>query len=297
MYRYLGLAVLLLAPFASRTTAADPPANATKAEVAIRASAEEFTKAFNRGDAKAIAALWTTDGKIIDEQGQEFAGQPAIEEQYAELFKANPEAQIEVTVEAVDLASPGVAIEEGFTSVAPAKGTPPTASRYRAVHVLQNGKWKMASVREAPAQVAPMQSLSWLAGKWQNKTEDTTIQSNIRWIAGDEFLQRDYSVKQGDKTVSTGTQIIGFDPASQTGRSWSFDSTGGHGSGIWKPTSEGWLVKTRGALPDGTPTASLERVIRVPGEDSIFGWQSMDRHAGNLNLADTEEIVMERVTE
>src|SRR5690242_9234063 len=59
-------------------------------EAAIRAGAKAFTEAFARGDARAIAAMWTDSGTLADESGQIFKGRKAIEEQYAALFKAEP---------------------------------------------------------------------------------------------------------------------------------------------------------------------------------------------------------------
>jgi hypothetical protein len=41
-------------------------------EKTIRAAANEFVKAFNAGDAKAIAAQWSDDAKYTDEMGTSF---------------------------------------------------------------------------------------------------------------------------------------------------------------------------------------------------------------------------------
>jgi len=38
-------------------------------ETAIRASGDAFTKAVGRGDAKAVAALWTENGTLADDRG------------------------------------------------------------------------------------------------------------------------------------------------------------------------------------------------------------------------------------
>ena len=46
---------------------------------AIRKSADDFVQAFNRGDAAAIAALWTVNGEYLDGAGQRFVGREAIE--------------------------------------------------------------------------------------------------------------------------------------------------------------------------------------------------------------------------
>ena len=50
-------------------------------------------------------------------------------------------------------------------------------------------------------------------------------------------------------------------------------------------------------LPDGTPTASRDLLIRVPGEDDVLGWRSMARSAGGASLPDTPEVVLDRIAE
>jgi hypothetical protein len=48
--------------------------------------AEEFIAAFNRGDAKALATLWTEDGRYVDPNGVEVKGREALEKMYEALF-------------------------------------------------------------------------------------------------------------------------------------------------------------------------------------------------------------------
>src|SRR5262249_18157260 len=81
---------------------------------AIRQSARAFVRAFNEGDAKAVAALWTEQAEFVDDGGLVLRGRPAIEKAYAELFKAKPKARMEVQTETVHFPSPNTAIEEGL---------------------------------------------------------------------------------------------------------------------------------------------------------------------------------------
>ena len=57
----------------------------------IRAGSEVFVTAFNKHDAKAVAALWTEDGEYIDDTGRTIAGRDAIEKDYAAFFAEQPE--------------------------------------------------------------------------------------------------------------------------------------------------------------------------------------------------------------
>jgi uncharacterized protein (TIGR02246 family) len=269
------------------------------AAAAIQASEHAFVEAFNRGDAKAVAALWTPEGSLVDDQGQAFKGRKAIEGEYAAFFKENAGARIEVAIQSIETPTPDTAIEDGIARVISREGAAPVASRYTAVHVLHEGKSLMASVRETaielPSAYPQLRELEWLVGAWETKNEGTSIHTSVRWIADRSFLQREYTVRQNGVTTSSGTQIIGWDPQAEKIHSWSFDSSGGHGTGLWTATADGWSIESHGMLSDGTPTASRDLVIRVPDENDVFGWRSTERKAGNTDLPDTGEVSLERV--
>ena len=173
------LAVILAA--ISQMAVADEAAQPSKDEAAVRATADAFIKAFNRGDAKAVAALWTPNGTLADDRGEIFKGRETIENQYASFFKAQPGAKIEIAIQSIDFPTPGMAIEDGVATVVTKRGGPPTASRYTAVHVLQDGQWRMATVRESnvpiPSNYPRLEQFDWLIGKWEAKSEKTTIRT------------------------------------------------------------------------------------------------------------------------
>ena len=93
-------------------------------EAAIRAVVDRFTKAFNAGDARAIARLHTPDARVIDLAGEVVEGREAIEREYAGLFHDNPGATIEIKVDELRLVGPDAAVEEGTTRVIPKDGAP-----------------------------------------------------------------------------------------------------------------------------------------------------------------------------
>ena len=169
------------------------------------------------------------------------------------------------------------------------------------VHVKQDGKWLMASVREAsielPSNFARVEGLGWLVGTWKAERDGTAMHTTVRWIANKSFLERDYTIRKDGIAVSSGKQIIGWDPKAGQIRSWSFDASGGYGTGLWTATPEGWRIESSGVLPDGTPTASRDLLIRVPGEDNVLGWRSVARSVGGASLPDTPEVVLDRISE
>ena len=67
------------------------------------------------------------------------------------------------------------------------------------------------------------------------------------------------------------------------------------GTGFWVPTPDGWAIDSVGCLADGTPTSSLDFVIRIPGNNTVLGYRSVNRKAGNTRLPDLPEVVLDRV--
>ena len=157
----------------------------------------------------------------------------------------------------------------------------------------------MASVHEAPADLKTgtdnLQALEWLIGKWQSKSDDVVAESDIHWLANKTFIEREYTVRKGSTVTNSGLQIIGWDPQEGQIRSWSFDASGGYGTGLWAQSADGWQIEHIGTLPDSTPTSAQDFVVRVPGQDNVLGLRSTHRMAGDTVLPDTAEIVFDRV--
>jgi uncharacterized protein (TIGR02246 family) len=287
------------APNAASEKKTPVPSNAN--EAAIRATADAFVKAFNAGDAKAVANLWTANGTVADEDGNVFKGRKAIEEQYASLFKAHPTARMHLAIKSIDFPTATTAVEDGMSQVLTKDDAPPAASRYTVVHVQEDGKWLMASVRESAIPVASnfpqLRELGWLVGNWESKSADAAARSQIRWIANKSFLQRDFSARREGLLVSSGTQIIGWDYRTNQVVSWIFDSSGGYGTGAWSATPEGWRIDSAGVTADGVPTSSKDHLVRVPGENNVFGWRSGDRNLGDTKIPDVPEVVFDRVVQ
>lgn len=292
----------VLAMVVAGVQAADQPTGVPEgAEAAIRATAASFAEAFNRSDAPAVAELWIESGTLADDRGQHFQGRPAIEAEYSKFFGSFPGAKMDVTITSLDFPTSALAIEDGISRLSLPHASVPTASSYTAVHVLQNGKWLMASVRERSTALSPaeshLQDLAWMVGNWAALREGRQLQATFRWVADNKFIQRDFTIRQHDAVVSSGVQLLGWDPQTGQIRSWSFDSSGGYGQSVWSVTAQGWSIESRGVLADGTPTASRESLTRPAGEQDAFSWRSTHRTVGIVTVPDSEEVVMKRVLE
>src|SRR5262249_58848070 len=81
-----------------------------------------FIAAYDKGDAKAVAAFWTPDATYVDPDGREHKGREAIEKMYEQVFADNKGAKLAIHVTALKQLTPDVALEDGVTEVTPAGG-------------------------------------------------------------------------------------------------------------------------------------------------------------------------------
>ena len=299
----LGLMTLTLKP--SSAAEAKPAATADKGDPEARdhdllqQSAVAFCEAFNRGDAKAVAALWTEDGDYVDEAGQRFAGRQAIAKEYARFFASHPGTKIQTFVDSIRIPSQDMAIEDGRAILDPAPEGPPAMSRYMAVHVKVDGKWKLSTVRdtrvETPSTYSHLEHLAWLIGSWRAEQLGATMNMNCRWVANKSFIERSYSVTKAGEVLSSGVQVIGWDPSARTVRSWTFAAGCGYASGAWTPKDNGWAISTSGTAADGTPTRAVN-LLTIVDADAVT-WRSVDRVSGDVRLADEDEVLLRRVNQ
>lgn len=286
---------------ADKTTSAEAAGQTHQEEsstdlAAIRAGADTFTAAFNQGDAKALAALWTEDGEYVDESGTTYTGRGEIEKVYADFFAENPGQQIKVIVDSLRQLSDCAAIEDGRAMLEPAPPGTPAIGKYLAVHVKVDGKWLMASVRDSRIETSSMNQnvadLEWLIGTWTAEDRGTTTESICRWVANKTFVERRYTVTQVDGTKTSGVQLIGWNPQANCVQSWNFSPDGGHAVGMWSPIEGGWTAEMQGMTGDGTISTATNILKKL--DENAYVWQSVERSLGGLALPDTDEVVLKR---
>ncbi len=162
-------------------------------EKAIRLTGEAFKSAFNKGDAKAIAALWTHDCEYTDETGRSIQGRDAIEKEYAALFAAHPGVQMETSVSSIKMFGGKAATEDGTSMVKNSDGAPLSRGHYTAILLKEGDNWLTASVREhaSPAlSLRPIfEDLEWLIADWSATKDSKTLDFNFKWIADKKFIE------------------------------------------------------------------------------------------------------------
>lgn len=265
-------------------------------EQAIRAAVKSYVAAYNRGDAQAVAAHWGESGEWISPAGQRFQGREAIERAMKALFAAGKGVRIEVLNPSIRKLSADVALEEGTVRVIrPAE--PPSDSSYLAIHVKAGGQWKLDSVREtevpeAAAVASPLQDLSWLVGQWGSGSPGASGEFTVAWTKNKTFLNFAFKMSAPGADDLEGTQVIGWDPAAGTIRSWMFDSDGGFGEGTWSKKGNSWTVKFSQVLPDGRKASATNIYTLV--DDNTFTWKSIGRKLGGEFLPNVEEVKIVR---
>jgi uncharacterized protein (TIGR02246 family) len=265
-------------------------------EAAIRANIAQFVKAYNAGDAKALAALFTPDGEAWDKEGNEAEGREEIAQTFGDLFAANPKRRIEVSVESIRFIGADLALEVGTTKETNAPNEPPEYDRYTVLHVKRDGKWQMALARdeEGPTTTAheQLQPLAWLVGEWIDDGGSAVALSSCRWSEDGNFLLQDFKLQLNGRNAMNVSQRIGWDPLAKRIRSWVFDSEGGYGESVWTRDGSAWIIKATGVRPDGT-TASATNALVPTGTDGYI-WRSTDRIVGDERQPATEVKVVRK---
>jgi uncharacterized protein (TIGR02246 family) len=261
-------------------------------EAAIRQSSQDFAIAFNKGDAKAVAALWTEAGECHDADGQTYVGRAAIEKAFATAFRANPSVTTEVLVKSVRFPAKDLAIEEGLLRNTRGPKDLPATSAYVAVHTREGGTWKVALSTETGAGQDRLEDLDWLLGDWTGQTKDVTVKASFTREPKKAAIMVAVAHTPTGKEPVAGTVRIGLDPETGQLRSWGFEDDGSHSQSLWMCDGKNWLLDTRGVLADGTPTAEVVILHRVA--EDVLTWRSVDRVVGDSAQPDTAPVRLVR---
>lgn len=249
---------------------AAPPGDdaASDEKLAFSRLLADYAAAFNKHDAKQVAAFWGEKAVYTDsETGEKSIGRAAIQADFEELFKKSPNAHLTLRSDDVRLVKPDVALLDG-TAALTTPPEPPEETSFAAVLVKQDGHWLLDSVRESakptPASAAAaLDELGWLVGNWVDRSEGVDVQTTVAWAAEKSFLVRTYKVKAKDGDEMTGTQVIGWDAKRKRVRSWNFDSDGSFGEGEWAKNGDEWLIKSSQTLADGRAASATEIITRT----------------------------------
>jgi uncharacterized protein (TIGR02246 family) len=259
-------------------------------------SAQRYTEAYNKGDAKALAEFYAEDVDYIDQDGVETKGRTAIEKLLAENFKANPGVTLNLSIDEIKQLTPEVRVNRGVAIVTPRDGAG-AATRYVAINIKKGDRWLISQLTEtdapAPTAYSQLQTLEWLVGNWENKAGDQTVQTKVDWAGDKNFLVRRFNVKGREQDETDGWEIIGWDPERQQIRSWIFDSNGGFGEATWANDGEHWLIQASNVLPNGSHSTAEHVLTKV--DENKFSWETQNRSLDGDPQPSLDKIDVQRL--
>jgi len=318
--RIVGLALGLAAALGvgHLVTAGKPPAQVcegkVRAEVAkVRADepkakdeealvkgkrALEFIAAYDKGDAAAVAAIWTEDATYVDQTGRETKGRKAIEKLYARTFAEQKGAKLDIHITSKKMLTPDVALQEGITEVKLADGSPAFATAFAAVLVKKDGEWYIESCRDSaprpPSNVKHFDDLDWLLGDWTGEaTKGESARASYSWAENQNFIVSSFATTLDGLPVVGGTQWIAWDAIDKQIRSWSFYSGGGFGEAVWENDGGQWLIKTTARSAAGQKLSATNIVTKV--DDDHCTWQMTKLTVDDKAMPDPKPVKMKRV--
>ena len=261
-------------------------------KAAVQKALDGFAAAFQKGDGKAVAAMWTAEGEYIGDDGVSFRGRPALEKAYTEFFSKNPDNALAVEVDSVRFPSKDTAVVEGHFKLHQGKKKELTVSRCSFLFAREDGKWLIAIAREWPGDGLSLRDLEWLIGTWEAKRDGTVVSTKYEWTANKSFIRCHFSVTNDGKT-HTGMQMIGKDPALGALRVWTFEDDGGIGDTDITRDGKKWVYAARGVAVDGRMLTATN--IMTPVDADSFLWHATGRVLDGEELADLPPVKVTRV--
>jgi len=259
----------------------------TEAEKVSKVQTDAYVAAFNKADARALAAMYAEDAQYTSDEGATVIGRAAVLGGLTKFFAKNKRAQLAVRVESARFLVPDVLIEKGLATI----GTETT--RYVCSYVKKDGAWLISELNEttlppADAAAVALDELAWMIGSWNDNSPGVTVATTVNWTKNRHFLRRSLSVQREGEDPIEATEVIGYDPIAGGVRSWVFDSEGGFGEGAWKHEGSKWIVSFKATAPDGS-TSTAQHVITFLDEKR-YTWESINRQSGGEVLPNIDKI-------
>lgn len=240
------------------------------AEAEVRAAADKLLAAKQQSDGPQLSKLWTQDGSYVDAAGQTFSVAEVI--RGLRPTKASNKATPASRQSTLRFLTPEVAIEDGQQPYRVSPDGSVSAIRFTAVWVKREGQWLLDTLRESavesPAPHDRLEPLAWLLGEWAGSTPDADLLLSVHWSSSGAYLLRDFVVRAASGDLTAGTQRIGWDPAAQQIKSWTFDSTGGVAEATWRQDGRRWIASGQETLPDGSVVDTT--TTYAPSSDGRF---------------------------
>lgn len=286
------MAILVSGLFANSSSSQerDVPGRAAD-EAAIKEAIQDFTKAFEKGDAEAAAAYLTAGAELVAHDAPAVVGREAIQQALAAHFAKNSRVKIELTPDRSRFPSSDSAISEGLMRVSP-EGGDPSDNYYNISLVREDGKWRIAMIHEWPHEQPALEQLDWLIGTWVSKQADAEIQTTYEWFGNKSFIRAQFFIRAKEKSF-TGMQMIGTNPETGALKTWTFEVGGGFGEGFISREGKHWTFEMATTLPTGE-TLEVTNVLIQLDHDS-YTWQPLNLTVDGEQFGDLPPAKVTRV--
>ena len=253
-----------------------------------------YAAAFQKGDAAAVAALYTEDARFTSEDGNGLNGRAAIQDSSANVLKKPARPKLQITSEAAREVAPGVILDKGISSTTTASGET-SSVRYAATIVRSGDKWLIADLQEFPAPAADpaaaaLASLDWLIGEWKVNKDGVNASGKAEWTLDGNFITRTFTIQREGMPFVT-VEVIGYDRENDRIRSWMFDNEGGFGEGTWRQEDNKWIVLTKATMPGGGEYTGEAIFTVLPGGKTTWEMQNRVKDGEAMPNLDRVELV------
>lgn len=287
----LALAVLGVGFMTAQDKAAKGPDREADKAV-IDKLTKEFIQAFNNRDAVAVGANYTAEGEYIRNDGEPIRGRDEIQKGYADYFKTlMGKPKLEIQTDGLRFNSADTAVLEVTLRLKNEQGELVASSWRNTLLVREGGQWKIAIVQEWDRDEGldvSLNELEWLIGTWHVATKDREVTTVYEWDENKAFIRGKYTVKEKDKVIESGLQMIGKDNAAGAIHSWVFSSDGGFGDGLWTRDGKKWTVDVSGVTSDGRELTATAIYIHL--DANTYTWQSVEQAVNGQAIPDTQPI-------
>ncbi len=264
-------------------------------EAAIRTQADEYARAFERGDIEKLASYWYEGAAYADQYGNLYKGRELIKDEYKKFFETNSNQKIKLDfkIESIEFPDADSAVETGLASMSNSRNEVETC-RYIATHYKQNGRWMIETVSEYPYRAENngdnLKALSWLLGDWKaTGPNGSELKIKLSWANKNVISMDCVSNKDPEDRE---TEFIFWNPESRKINSWQFDGKGGTSRAWWDTDGKVWVINSISIQADGSRSSAKNFVWQVDKDNFI--WQSKSRRLAGFRLPDTEEIKVTR---
>lgn len=261
--------------------AADPavkPASPEQqaAEAEIMKVSKQLMDGFNKADIDGVLSLFLPDAELIDDSGTVHLGHEELKGLLKSFHEAYPGAKTQAEIESIRLVA-GLAFVDGTRVITDKDGKSVSVLRFATIWKKTDAGYKLASMRDVsePLPLTPheaLEGIQWIVGHWVNEGNDAKVDLHYRWSEDGNFIVGDILITAGDTVLMKSFQRIAWDAAEGKYRSWTFDSDGGFGEGLWHATPDGWTLQSKAVSPEGLRGSAVTKIV-ADGKDrfEVFG--------------------------